>query len=215
MSRLFCFFLITFSCIVLSCEKQEVNDDDMVGTWGMKGDFIDVGDFVKIESNTIEFYSNGVYLDNGVYKFEYEHPHIYIGGMILFDVVSKSSNKMIWEDTEDKDQIELTRWMQPSGKSWIGAWNVNSYVTIPPLSSIIEERWNITEKEITVKGINTGLDYEGKYVFVNSTTIKIFDALFREGDYEIVNMSNSAMTWKRIYDSDSNTSCLMEFTKIQ
>ncbi len=87
-------------CLLFSsCEKDGISG--FIGTWSFveEGE-PDEGDYVVIEDNTITFYyGSGHGLDNGVrYKFEYEHPHIFIAGFNTYDLVSKSGNRMVWED---------------------------------------------------------------------------------------------------------------------
>lgn len=89
---------------ISSCEKDNLSS--MEGTWSFVEDGEkDEGDYVVITENQISFYYTGEDgFDNGVkYKFEYEHPHIFIAGINLYDVVSKSRNRMVWEDANDEE----------------------------------------------------------------------------------------------------------------
>ena len=96
--------MLGISLLCASCEKQDASS--FVGTWSFVEDGEkDEGDYVVITENQISFYYTGEDgFDNGVkYKFEYEHPHIFIAGINLYDVVSKSRNRMVWEDANDEE----------------------------------------------------------------------------------------------------------------
>ena len=91
--------LLGMCLLVASCDKQGTSS--FVGTWSFveEGEK-DEGDYVVIEQNLISFhYAEGGFDDGVKYKFEYDHPHIFIAGLNAYDVVSKSRNRMVWKET--------------------------------------------------------------------------------------------------------------------
>ena len=93
-----------------SCEKMPGGgtSSKLVGTW----DFVEEeGDYVVITATTITFfYADGNGLDDGIpYKYEYEHPHIFIAGINFWDVVSISGRTMVWQSPSDKERVTLKK----------------------------------------------------------------------------------------------------------
>lgn len=89
---------------ISSCEKDNLSS--MEGTWSFVEEGVkDKGDYVVIQDNTIAFYYTDDEDDiNGIkFKIEYKHPHIFVAGLNVYDVVSKSHNRMVWEDVNDEE----------------------------------------------------------------------------------------------------------------
>lgn len=98
--------ILGMSLVFASCEKTTENDK-LIGTW----DFVDEpGDYVVITDSTFTFFYSEGGGDNGVpYKYSYEHPHIYISGVNLWDVVSISTSEMVWESKWDNERVKLKK----------------------------------------------------------------------------------------------------------
>ena len=85
--------------LFISCEKVDHggnNSSKLVGTWDKVEES---GDYIVITKSTITFYyADNDGFDNGTpYKYEYEHPHLFIAGINVWDVVSFSRTSMVWQ----------------------------------------------------------------------------------------------------------------------
>lgn len=103
---LFAVILLFGMGLFSSCEKE--GSSQLIGTWD---NVEEPGDFIVITKTTITFYyADNDGMDNGIpYQYEYEHPHIFIAGVNTWDVISKSSQKMVWESTWDYERITLKK----------------------------------------------------------------------------------------------------------
>lgn len=217
MKRLFFIaaFLLSIGFLFSACQKQGVDGMDGTWSWVEEGEE-NTGDYVVIEDGTIAFfygYGDGDGLDEGVkYKLEYEPPHIFIMGINAFDVVSKSRDKMVWEDATTKDKVTLTKRDNNTVKSLTGVWKCTATTTFTfGMPVTVSCKSTIGARTIVIESFEGDGEAETYEYVYNPPYVIMRNNEGVDFKYLVVSISRDAMSWKS-YGSLTQT---LEYERIK
>ena len=182
---------------ISSCEKDNLSS--MEGTWSFVEEGAeDSGDFVHIKDGIIAiYYGSGEGLDFGLkYKFENKSPHIFIAGVNAYDVVSVSSNRMVWKDSNYGQQYILTKAKDNGIESIVGEWvgkrSISIRISEDESTSTYDIALNITDKAIETE--MGGANGECLYEYANPYVILIGSNI--ASIYKVVKTGQKTMEWE-------------------